>query len=214
MSIAQESSAPPERGIILRRKKMRGGLGRTLLTAFLLLAIGPLSLVSLYVIHLCSLENGRQQEELMLLQTKRIRHQIVIASQQLKHSLLASNNENDTSTRWLFTTDGEIVEFTSEQPLPSWLDSERSLTEGKLAVYPLPCGLQRDYPLATIRGFGKTVASFRLSAYQSKLCLFSIRQSLYSTGRPGDSYFVRYCTFTASVDRRVNSEANGWHHLS
>ncbi len=36
---------------VLRRKKMRGGLGRTLLTAFLLLALGPLSAMSVYAIN-------------------------------------------------------------------------------------------------------------------------------------------------------------------
>ncbi len=35
----------------LRHTKMRGGLGRTLLTAFLVLTLGPLSIMSLYAIH-------------------------------------------------------------------------------------------------------------------------------------------------------------------
>lgn len=136
MSRAQEGSTPPEGGIILRRKKMRGGLGRTLLTAFLLLAIGPLSLVSLYAINRSSQENRRQQEELMLLQAQSIRDQIVIASQELELSLMVPKDENDTSAQWLFTTDGELIEFISEQPLPSWLDSERSLTEQQVGGLP------------------------------------------------------------------------------
>jgi signal transduction histidine kinase len=167
MSTAQESSAPPEGGIILRRKKMRGGLGRTLLTAFLLLAIGPLSLVSLYAINRSSLENGRQQEELMLLQAQSIRHQIVIASQQLELSLLASNDENDTSTRWLFTTDGEIVEFTSEQPLPSWLDSEHFLTEWQVGG--LPLALWVAAPLPSTNDNNKTVWQAQLLPLDSLL---------------------------------------------
>lgn len=72
---------------------MRGGLGRTLLTAFLLLVIGPLSIMSLYAIDRTRQENQRQQAQQMALLAESYRAQIELASQRLPLNSVAGAGE-------------------------------------------------------------------------------------------------------------------------
>ena len=118
---------------VLRRKKMRGGLGRTLLTAFLLLALGPLSAMSVYAINRTYAESHRQQEELLTLLAESYRAHLLIASEQLVSSL----QTEDTTTSWVFDEEGQLLASSAATPaLPDWLDSSRSLTERQIGGTP------------------------------------------------------------------------------
>ncbi|MGB0387957.1 MAG: HAMP domain-containing protein [Ardenticatenaceae bacterium] len=105
---------------VLRRKKMRGGLGRTLLTAFLLLALGPLSVMSVYTISRTHAESNQQQEQLVALLAESYRAQIIIASQSLAMAL----QQEEANPQWFFNHEGEplVAENSSSPPLPSWLE--------------------------------------------------------------------------------------------
>lgn len=97
---------------VLRRKKMRGGLGRTLLTAFLLLAIGPLSAMSIYAINRTRAVSQQQQEQQMALLAESYRAQLALISQ-------TSPAEDE---RWLLDDTGTVVGENPTTPLPGWLD--------------------------------------------------------------------------------------------
>ncbi len=118
---------------VLRRKKMRGGLGRTLLTAFLLLALGPLSAMSVYAINRTYSENDRQQEELLTLLAESYRSHFLIAGEQFALSL----EKKEAPAEWAFDKEGKLLSSSSSTSFPDWLDTSRPPIEWQIGGTPL-----------------------------------------------------------------------------
>lgn len=118
---------------VLRRKKMRGGLGRTLLTAFLLLALGPLSVMSVYAINRTYAESHRQQDELLNLLAKSYQSHFLVAGEQLALAL----EEQEATAQWTFNKEGQLLDSNPSTPLPNWFDSTRSPAEWQIGGTPL-----------------------------------------------------------------------------
>lgn len=106
---------------------MRGGLGRTLLTAFLLLAIGPLSAMSIYAINRTRTVSQQQQEQQMALLAESYRAQIALVNQ----------SNHSEAERWLLDEAGELVDEEAGTPLPSWLDRALPLNTWQAGGTPL-----------------------------------------------------------------------------
>ncbi len=100
----------------LRRKTMRGGLGRTLLTAFLLLAIGPLSLISIYAVSRTRAESNEQQLQMLTLLTESYRAQLVGTIEQASETL----QNNVTAPHWSLDQAGALRSVSPK--LPEWVD--------------------------------------------------------------------------------------------
>lgn len=112
------SGAP--RPTSLRRKAMRGGLGRTLLTAFLVLAITPLSVMSLYAINRTQQESQQRQSQQLTLAAEGYRTHLLAEVQRLQQAL----RYEEATPRWALDAAGEPLAVSP--PLPEWVEPSRT----------------------------------------------------------------------------------------
>ncbi|MBA3533432.1 MAG: HAMP domain-containing protein [Ardenticatenales bacterium] len=161
------------RQAVLRRKMMRGGLGRTLLTAFLLLAIGPLSIISVYAIDRTRQESQRQQEEQMTLLAESYRAQVALASGQAVKALRQGQGE----PQWTLGRDGQFLNdpATPGTPFPSWLVDSLPTTEWQIGGIPPALWIvvpQGEGWVASLLPLEPVLASFQLPSSLQHTALY------------------------------------------